>query len=167
MSQRPGWLCRGRLERETLPFVAFWHGLLDAFWIEGWVNEVYSASRITDGNPHKVPWMYRPGIGHPLFSYPPFDEGNGHQPRSGPGLASLYSGYGWTYRSIESGVPLGKGPGVFWRAGGRPAWTRAPRGGGIRRVLPGESQRSGEITRHAENAGRDSWHVAPLRRWLR
>jgi tetratricopeptide (TPR) repeat protein len=34
-------------------------------------------------------------------------------------------------------------------------------------VLPGESQRSGEITRHAENAGRDSWHVAPLRRWLR
>jgi hypothetical protein len=28
------------------------------------------------------------------------------------------------------------GPGVFWRAGGRPAWTRAPRGGGSHRVMP-------------------------------
>ena len=54
----------------------------------------------------------------------------------GPGPASLNSGYGSTHRSINSGVPLGKGPGVFWQAGGRPAWTRAPRSGGSHRVMP-------------------------------
>jgi len=41
MSQRPGRL-GGRQERETLLFVAFWRGLQDAFWIEGWVDEVFS-----------------------------------------------------------------------------------------------------------------------------
>ena len=112
-------------------------------------------------------WVPYQGLGTPSFPIHPSITATVINHTRGPGPASLNSGYGWTYRSIESGVPLGKGPGVLWRAGGRPAWTRAPRGGGIRRVLPGESQRSGEITRHAENAGRDSWHVAPLRRWLR
>ena len=113
-------------------------------------------------------WVRYQGLGTPLFLTSYFHEGNlvGHASR-GPGPASLNSGYGSTHRSINCGVPFGKGMGVFWRAGGRPAWTSAPRGGGIRRVLPGESQRSGEITRHAENAGRGSRHVAPLRRWLR
>jgi hypothetical protein len=61
---------------------------------------------------------YLPGIGHPRFSYPPFDEGNGHQPRSGPGPARLNSGYGSTHRSINSGVPFGKGTGRFSPASG-------------------------------------------------
>ena len=119
MSQRPGWLCGGRQERETLPFVAFWHGLLDAFWIEGWVNEVYSASRITDGNPHKVPRMVPTrDWAPPLFLPVPFHEGNVIGHARGPGPASLNSGYGSTHRSINSGVPFGKGTGRFSPASG-------------------------------------------------
>jgi hypothetical protein len=80
--------------------LAFWRASEDAF----------SSSM---GTRKSFLGWYLPGIGHPLFSYPPFDEGNGHQPRSGPGPASLNSGYGSTHRSINSGVPLGKGTGVF------------------------------------------------------
>jgi hypothetical protein len=69
MSQRPGRL-GGRQERETLLFVAFWRGLQDAFWIEGWVNEVFSlthygwepAKGSSDGT-------YQ-GLSTPSFSYP-------------------------------------------------------------------------------------------------
>jgi len=53
---------------------------------------------------------YLPGIGHPLFSYPPFDEGNGHQPRSGPGPASL------TVATGEETIHLFPSP--FWEGHG-------------------------------------------------
>jgi hypothetical protein len=67
-------------------------------------------------------WVPYQKFGIPSFG-PPFHESNGHQPRSGPGPASLNSGYGSTHRSIVSGVPLGKGMGVFWRAGRGPEWN--------------------------------------------
>ena len=56
---------------------------------------------------------YRPGIGHRLFFLRPILEGNLIEPHSGPGPASLTSGYGSTHRSIDSGVPFGKDTGVF------------------------------------------------------
>jgi hypothetical protein len=73
---------------------------------------------------------YQPGIGHPLFSSPPFDDGNGHQPHSGgrDRQASIELWWG-ADRSIDSGVPFGKGMGLF----GRPdsvemnALSRSPR----------------------------------------
>ena len=62
----------------------------------------------------------------PSFPTLPFNDGNGHQPRSGPGPASLNSGYGSTHRSINYGVPFGKGMGVFSRSGQRPVENSAP-----------------------------------------
>ena len=73
---------------------------------------------LIDGNPHKLPRMVPArDWAPPSFPYPPFHDGNGHQPRSEPGPASLNSGYGSTHRSINYGVPFGKGMGVFSRSG--------------------------------------------------
>src|SRR5258707_14247146 len=69
-------------------------------------------------------------------SYPPFRIANSPATFGEPGLASLLKRCGKRKRSIDSWVPLGRGPGVFWRAGRRPAWTRAPRSGGSHRVMP-------------------------------
>jgi hypothetical protein len=84
---------------------------------------------LSDGNPQKVPRMGTlSGIGHPFFSRPPFHSGNAHRPHwRGPGPPSLVRCYGLTHRSINSGVPFGKGMGVFWRAG-RVLHGREPRG---------------------------------------
>ena len=54
-------------------------------------------------------WVPYQGFGTPLFSY----HGNVIGHIRGPRPASLNSGYGSTHRSIVSGVPLGKGTGVF------------------------------------------------------
>src|SRR5580700_8771566 len=53
------------------------------------------------------------GVGHPLFSYPPSMRATVIKPRSGPGPASRSERYGNRKRSIDSGVPLGKGTGCF------------------------------------------------------
>ena len=87
--------------------------LQDAFWIEGWVDEVFRlthhgwepAKDSSDGYPI--------GIRHPLFSYPLFHDGNVIGHIRGPGPASLLKRYGQRKRSIKSGAPLGKGTGVF------------------------------------------------------
>ena len=75
---------------------------------------------LTDGNPHKIPWMVPTRDWAPP-SFPPhpsYDCNPYRPPLRGPGPASLNSGYGGERkRSINSGVPLGKGTGVFWRAG--------------------------------------------------
>src|SRR5712675_1206238 len=73
---------------------------------------------IADGNPDKIPRWYRPGIGHPPLFLPPFHNGNGHQPtlRGRDRRASCSARYGKRKRSIDSGVPFGKGTGLFWGA---------------------------------------------------
>jgi hypothetical protein len=156
----------------------FWRGSQDAFWIEGWVNEVFSlthygwepAEDSSDGYPIRD-WA------PPLFPASHFHEGKVVGHTRGPGPVSLNSGYGSTHRSINCGVPFGKGMGVFWRVGQRPRWTRNPAVRGSQQVILGthkdrkprglEFSPGGVITRHAEDAGRGSRHVAPLRRWLR
>jgi hypothetical protein len=61
-----------------------------------------------------------------LFSYPSFHDGNVIGHIRGPGPASLNSGYGSTHRSINYGVPFGKGMGVFSRSGQHPVENSAP-----------------------------------------
>jgi len=53
------------------------------------------------------------GFGTPLFSYPSFHDGNVIGHIWGPGPASLLERYGERKRSIDSGVPFGKGTGLF------------------------------------------------------
>jgi hypothetical protein len=74
---------------------------------------------LPDGNPQKVPRMVPTRDWAPLFSRPPFHEGNVIGHTRGPGPASLNSGYGSTHRSINYGVPLRKGTGRFSPASGR------------------------------------------------
>src|SRR5216684_7279570 len=76
----------------------------------GFEMRTISPEILPDGNPHKLPRMVPTrDWAPPLVSYPPFHDGNGHQPRSGPGPASLLERYGKRKRSINSGVPFGKG----------------------------------------------------------
>ena len=70
-------------------------------------------------------WVPYQGLGHPLFSHPPFHDGNliGHI--RGPGPASLNSGYGQRKRSIYPESLFGKGeerlPADIWKETG-PIW---------------------------------------------
>jgi hypothetical protein len=56
----------------------------------------------------------------PSFPVHLFMAGNVVGPHSGPGPASLNGGYGSTHRSIDSGVPFGKGTGLFFAGRQRP-----------------------------------------------
>jgi len=62
----------------------------------------------------------------PSFPTLPFNDGNVIGHIRGPGPASLNSGYGSTHRSINYGVPFGKGMGVFSRSGQHPVGNSAP-----------------------------------------
>ena len=64
----------------------------------------------------RFPWMVPPRIGHPLLFSRPILEGNPIGPHSGPGPTSLNGDYDSTHRSIDSGVPFGKGTRLFLRA---------------------------------------------------
>jgi hypothetical protein len=69
---------------------------------------------LPDGNPHKIPRMVPTRIGHPLFSYPPFDNGNviGHIRGPGP-LSLLRATLRWIVPSNPESL-LEKGVGLFW-----------------------------------------------------
>ena len=70
-----------------------------------------------DGNPHKIPRMGTlSGIGHPSLP-PAYAQWRPDRPLSrGTGPRSLSERYAGVDRSIDSGVPFGKGMGVFLRA---------------------------------------------------
>ena len=92
---------------------------------------------LADGNPQKVPRMVpNQRLGTPLFSCPPFHEGNVIGHTRGPGPASLHSATG---RRIVPSIPeslFGRAWGCF----GGPVGVRdgeSPAGRGSRRVMPG------------------------------
>jgi hypothetical protein len=101
---------------------------------------------------------YRTGIGHPPFSTHPSMTATiiGHA--KGPGPASLNSGYGSRKRSIDSGVPLGKGRGCFGgpvgvRNGTRQRGEQQSTRGilGLERRRPGISR--AELIQHVADLG--------------
>jgi hypothetical protein len=102
---------------------------------------------------------YRPGIGHPLFSRPPFHESNVIGHAKGPGPASLKSGYGSRHRSIEKGDPFGR-PGGRSRGAGSGfgmAHANAAVGSHLAEFSEQERRRPG-ISRSQISSG-DSRHI--------
>ena len=131
----------------------------------------YSASALRMGTRISFLGCHRPGIGHPLFFRPPFHDGNVIGHIRGPGPASLNSGYGSTHRSINYGVPFGKGMGVFSRSGQHPVENSAPVSNQLGEILgtgtasTGDQQVAGfePGSRHVENGTSLTWVRAQLR----
>jgi len=98
---------------------------------------------MVDGNPRKIPRMGTlSGIGHPSSVALPSRQPDRPHSETGTGEPQERLRVDASFHQFRS--PFWEGHGVFWRADGGPAWTRAPRSGGKDKKPPTRKYPSAE-----------------------